>query len=60
MAAPWSGADAEKTVQAALTLLHRDGAGHATILLAGDDYNRMADSLDATVKGTRGSLLRRV
>jgi GNAT superfamily N-acetyltransferase len=54
----WSAAGAEAAVKAALTLLHDRGVKYATILLAGDDYYAMADTIDAAVKGTRGSLLR--
>ncbi|BAI61501.1 GCN5-related N-acetyltransferase family protein [Methanocella paludicola SANAE] len=56
----WSEAGAEAVAKAALTLLHKEGVRYATILLDGDDYYAIADSLDAAVKGSRGSLLRRL
>jgi GNAT superfamily N-acetyltransferase len=56
----WSGAGAEAVAKAALTLLHKEGVRHANILLDGDDYYAMADTLDAALKGSRGSLLRRL
>ncbi len=56
----WSGAGAEAVTKAALTLLHKEGVRYATILLDGDDYYAMADTLDAALKGSRGSLLRRL
>ena len=56
----WSDAGAEAAIKAALTLLHKGGVEYATILLAGDDYYAMADEVDAAVKGSRGSLLRRL
>lgn len=56
----WSDAGAEAVTKAALTLLHKDGVRYANILLTGDDYYAMADEVDAAVKGSRGSLLRRL
>ena len=56
----WSDAGVEAVTKAALTLLHNKGVTYATLLLTGNDYSMMADVLDATVKGSRGSLLRRM
>lgn len=57
----WSaGASAEELTLAALTLLHKDVIKNVTLLLASDDYYAMADKLDAAIKGTRSTLLRRL
>jgi GNAT superfamily N-acetyltransferase len=54
----WSEGGAEALTQAALTLLHNEGIKYANILLTGNDYNAMADGLDAAVKGSRSALSR--
>ncbi len=57
----WSnGAGAEELALAALTLLRNDGVKYASILLTSDDYYRVADYVNATVKGSRSLLLRRL
>lgn len=57
----WSGgAGAEELAFAALSLLHDDGIKYASILLTSDDYYAMAGKLDAAVKGSRSTLLRRL
>jgi ribosomal protein S18 acetylase RimI-like enzyme len=54
------GTDTGDVISAALTLLHRDHVGYATLLLAMEDYTIIADTVDAAVKGPRTSLVRRV
>ncbi len=57
----WSGAaSAYELATAALTILHGQGLKYANILVTADDYNLMADGLEATVKGSRDVLLRRL
>lgn len=57
----WSGtAGAYELATAALTILHGHGLQYANILVTADDYNLMADGLDAAVKGSRDVLLRRL
>jgi GNAT superfamily N-acetyltransferase len=57
----WSqGAGAEELAHAALTLLHGNGVKYANLLVARDDYYGMEGSLDAAVKGSRNTLLRRL
>jgi hypothetical protein len=57
----WSGgAGAEELTLAALSLLHDKGIKYASILLTSDDYYAVADKLDAAVKGSRSTLLRRL
>lgn len=55
----WAGGEGEARdiVYAALTLLHKDHVGYATLLLDGNDYDMAADGLDASVKGSRLSLV---
>jgi len=54
------GAKTGDIVYSALTLLHKDGIKYATILLAKEDYDVLADNLDAAVKGSRSSLCMKV
>jgi predicted N-acetyltransferase YhbS len=57
----WSeGAGAEELAHAALSLLHEGGVKYANLLVARDDYYGMEGSLDAAVKGSRSTLLRRL
>ena len=57
----WTGeGKARDIVYAALTLLHRDHVGYATLLLDRNDYDMAADGLDAAVEGSRISLIRRL
>jgi GNAT superfamily N-acetyltransferase len=56
----WSGSSTDELTFAALSLLHNDRVKYATILLTSDDYYAVADKLDAAVKGTRSTLLRRL
>lgn len=51
------GAKAGDMVFAALSLLYEKGIKYANILLSRDDYDTIAGSIDAAIKGSRSSLI---